>query len=169
MDWIHYLPIVFLIVILLAALMGRQRFPYRRQQWLFTKAEWQFYRALKQALEPELLIFAKVRIADVLSVQGPKTRSQGWWKAFTRISSKHVDFVLCRPGNGEILCAIELDDRSHAKRERRQRDQFVNQAFSAAELPLLRIPTQRQYDPRTLRDQVSDALRRTKESREVTS
>ncbi|TDX26795.1 uncharacterized protein DUF2726 [Modicisalibacter xianhensis] len=169
MDWIHYLPIVFLIVIILAALLGRQRFPYRRQQWLFTKAEWRFYRSLKQATEPELLIFAKVRIADVLSVHGPKARSQGWWKAFTRISSKHVDFVLCRPSTGEILCAIELDDRSHTKRDRQQRDQFVNRAFAAAALPLLRIPTQRQYDTRELREFVRGALRPSNETREVAS
>ena len=36
-------------------------------------------------------------------------------KYFNWISQKHVDFVLCDKDTMQILCAVELDDRSHER------------------------------------------------------
>jgi hypothetical protein len=43
------------------------------------------------------------------------------------------------------LVGLELDDRSHQRRDRQERDEFVEQVFAAARLPLARIPAKWAY------------------------
>jgi hypothetical protein len=40
---------------------------------------------------------------------------------------------------------IELDDKSHQKIDRLERDEFVDEVFKAAKLPLVRIPVKQSY------------------------
>ncbi|WP_428994543.1 DUF2726 domain-containing protein [Halomonas elongata] len=47
---------------------------------------------------------------------------------------------------------------SHQQRDRRRRDAFVDRAFAAAGLPLLRIATQRRYDVAQLQQQLAGHL-----------
>lgn len=44
-----------------------------------------------------------------------------------------------------VACVIELDDKSHQRRDRQQRDAFVNEALSVAGIPLARIPAASEY------------------------
>ena len=62
-----------------------------------------------------------------------------------RINRKHVDFVLCDPASLQPRCAIELDDASHQRPDRAERDAFVEAVFAGARLPLLRLPARRAY------------------------
>ena len=128
---------------------GFNKYPYRRLDTLFTPAETNFYYALVKAIGNEYRIFGKVRVADVLT---PKKRlsKSGWWKSFTRISSKHVDYILVNQ-KMEFVCAIELDDSSHGRKERIKRDVFLDGAFEAAGMPLMRVPARRQYDVNEIR------------------
>ena len=43
------------------------------------------------------------------------------------------------------LVGMELDDRSHQRADRKERDEFVNEVFKAAGLPLLHVPARRGY------------------------
>lgn len=117
---------------------------YNKLEHLFTPAERSFLRVLDQALDSRYRVFGKVRVADVLSPPGGLDRST-WQKAFNRIQSKHIDFVICSASDLRILALIELDDKSHQKSNRRERDNFLEQATRAANLPLIRIPCKRSY------------------------
>lgn len=110
---------------------------YIRAPGLFSAQEWDFHRALEQTVGTDYAIFGKVRLADLMTPD-KKGSKDAWWRAFTKISSKHVDFVLLDRRTAEILIAIEIDDRSHGQRERQDRDSFVNEAFAQAGIPLLR-------------------------------
>ena len=59
--------------------------------------------------------------------------------AFQKISQKHVDFLVCRPGDWMPMLAIELDDYSHDRAEVKKRDMFVNAVFAQVGIPLIRI------------------------------
>jgi len=43
------------------------------------------------------------------------------------------------------LVGVELDDRSHQSPRRQERDQFVDQVFEVAGLPLVRVPLRSSY------------------------
>jgi hypothetical protein len=65
--------------------------------------------------------------------------------AFNRISRKRIDFAVCEAETMKVLYAIELDDSSHNRKNRQERDEFVNQAFAAAGLTLLHVDCKRGY------------------------
>jgi len=76
-----------------------------------------------------------------------------------RVVSKHVDFVLCDLQNIRPQLVIELDDSSHEREDRRERDAFVDQALEAASLPILHVTAKRTYAPKELADLIEAKLR----------
>lgn len=112
-------------------------YPYIKP-YLLTKNEWRFYKALKPITDKyRLHILAKVRLADLVSVKSGLSNSARL-KAFSKIKSKHVDFVLANPSNLAVKCVIELDDSSHENIDRQQRDYFLDKVCETIKLPLIR-------------------------------
>ena len=147
-----FLVVPVFLFILLALGRGKKgtvTYPYVAAPGLFTEAESRFLRALEQAA-PEYRVFGKVRVADVIRVQKGLSR-KGWQSAFNRIAMKHVDFVLCRPHDLGVVCALELDDKTHERKDRRARDVFLENALAAADVPLVRVKTAKSYDAAELR------------------
>jgi len=96
-----------------------------------------------------------VRIADILVVTKDTPKRRTW---LNKILAKHIDFVLCDPGSLEVKVAIELDDSSHQRKDRQERDEFVDHAFESADLPLVRFPVKSSYHSREIREIINDAL-----------
>ncbi len=124
---------------------------------LVTENEFRFYTQLQVVVGKRFTIFAKVRLADIFSVN-PINPSLDQ-AHFNRISSRHVDFLICENETLRPRFAIELDDRSHRQSKRIQRDGFVNELFSGLGLPLIRIPAAMKYQPEAIRDRVLSAFR----------
>lgn len=163
MNWIFLAVVVVLIVLLLAAKFLRSldsssiEYPYILNKALFSPAERSFLGVLEQAIGDEYRIFGKVRVADVVSVKSLSNRA-AWQRAFNRISAKHIDYVLCSKDELSIVCAIELDDQSHQKRKRQERDAFLARLCQEISLPLLQIPAQRAYSVNEIKAKLLDAL-----------
>ncbi len=109
--------------------------------------------AVVEIVEKELAI-AKRNLNKLIAEKNNKHRR----KWLNKILAKHIDFVLCDPGSLKPLVCIELDDISHQRPERIERDKFVNLAFKSAQLPLLRIPTQPEYRSREIRELIESVL-----------
>ncbi len=101
-------------------------------------------------------ICPKVSLADLFFV----TRLNENKSAYNRINRKHVDFVICEPKTMNPLFAIELDDSSHERADRVERDAFVDSVFEVAQLPLLHIPAQLNYNTSELGMLFKDALQK---------
>ena len=130
-----------------------EEYPYIKP-YLLTKKEWAFYKALKPITDKyHLHVLAKVRLADLVEVKKGLSNSQ-YFKAFAKIKAKHVDFVLARPANLAVLCAIEVDDGSHDDIERQQRDFFLDKVCDTVKLPLIRCT-----DINGVEDQICDKLK----------
>jgi very-short-patch-repair endonuclease len=112
---------------------------------------------------PEPLLLAKVRLADLVEVDAAKVGGDRSRRATAqnRINGKHADFVLCHPETTRPLLVIELDDRSHARDDRKARDAFVDAACAAASLPVLHVPAPppaARYEPRDLARRIAERL-----------
>lgn len=129
--------------------------PYRRKEWLLTKAERSLFGVLRKCVGDRYLVFSMVRLADIFYIPRKAPSRQ---TAFNRIQSKHIDFLLCEPDAVKPVLGIELDDSSHERSDRRKRDEFVDRVFDAAELPLLRIKAKRVYDPIDLLEAIENKL-----------
>ena len=57
-----------------------------------------------------------------------------------------------------VKLAIELDDISRRRAERKSRDRFVNTALTAAGLPLLRVKVEEKYETSAIRKDIEEAL-----------
>lgn len=124
---------------------------------LFSPAEASFFRVLELAAESRWRVFAKVRLADLIRHEKGHGRS-GRQTALNRITSKHVDFVLCDPETLRVAGVVELDDKSHGTLERGIRDMNVDQALADAGIPVLRVPAKRGYMPVDLKQQLESAF-----------
>jgi len=130
---------------------------YQRLPALFTNSEIAFMKSLHIAVDGKGSIFGKVRIADVLEPTKGLSRSN-WQTSFNKIAMKHFDFVICNNDDLSIICAIELDDKSHNKRDRIERDIFVNSACESASFPLVRFKASSSYKISDLQNKLSSFL-----------
>ncbi len=131
---------------------------YRSKETLFSNAEKSFFFVLNQALSDSFEIFGKVRIADVLTPNKGLSRKQ-WSIAFSSISSKHFDFVLCDKKTLAIVAVLELDDKSHNQSKVIKRDAFVEKACQSANVKLVRFQCRSSYELQYVRDTVINSLK----------
>lgn len=75
----------------------------------------------------------QVRLLDMLAVQdNDRSRER---TTINRLSSKSVDFAII-DANGCVVLVIELNDKSHDRPDRRDRDELVRVALEQANIPL---------------------------------
>ncbi|MAT43015.1 MAG: topoisomerase [Anaerolineaceae bacterium] len=131
---------------------------YRLRDDFLSPAEFSFYKVAKSLMKEYFVICPKVSLSDLFYVTHPQKNMA----AYNRINRKHVDFVICDPLKMLPLFAIELDDKSHQKENRRERDRFVDTVFAQAELPLIHIPAQHTYNQQDLGIVFKQALSRSR-------
>lgn len=114
-------------------------FPYIRGV-LLTNAEKQLFYFMSNQLDrkEQVLIFPKVRLADVIEVDEKITLNK---KPFYKIASKHIDYLMVDKQTLEIICAVELDDFTHDNDASRERDCFVMEALYNVGIETIRIKT----------------------------
>jgi len=149
---------LFILALILLFLHKKPPLKYKRVQNIFTPSERKFYRYLQQAVGDKYYIFAKVRAADVILPVSADDRSR-WRSAFNKVACKHFDFVICDE-QLRIFAAIELDDASHNRADRIERDKFLDWACKSAGLALIRVKTAKIYETRELRALIESAAKR---------
>lgn len=117
------------------------RYPYKLRDDFLSNAELSFYHVLRTALDGEGVICPKVSLAELFFV----TEKEQYQSYFNKIDRKRVDFVVCEAKTMKPWYAVELDDRSHQREDRRERDRFVENLFAQAGVRLLRVPVRASY------------------------
>lgn len=110
-------------------------YAYKKREYLMTERERKFYRKLFNVFGKFYFIYPQLHFSALLD---HRMKSQNWQGALSRIQRKSVDYVLCTT-DFKIVAAIELDDKTHDKIERQQRDAFVDSICAQAGLPLVRF------------------------------
>ena len=120
-----------------------------------TPAERSFFGVLLKACGPDAHVSCKVRLADVLKPLG--TASQ-WQTGFNMIQSKHIDFVICKASTMDVHCCVELNDSSHEREDRRDRDEFLCRALAGAGVPLVAFKARRGYSVQEVNETLLQAI-----------
>lgn len=156
-NWQIVAGVVAVAVVVLVAFFSLRSspYPYERRGVMLGPAEINFFRTLQSAVREDWVILSMVRLTDVIKVR-PKTRQHQIWQS--RIFGKHIDFVICDWETMEVKLAIELEDYSKRRTDRRARDRFVNSALTAAGLPLLRVKMDDKYETSAVRKDIEEAL-----------
>lgn len=105
---------------------------------LLTKYEWKNYMGMRKFVASHgLIVCPKIRLADLVEPRNDSNKSE-WQSRFNRIKSKHVDFVLCDP-EMHVKLIVELDDNSHSREDRQERDEFVDAVLTGAGYKIVHI------------------------------
>jgi topoisomerase-associated Zn-finger domain protein len=143
-KYIIFIFIVAVIIVILAAIgmkignAPKQTIAAYRKKYLLTKNEYSFYQKIKPIIqEKNLRVLCKIRLADLIEPE-PNKNQKEWYAAFNRIKSKHIDFAIATE-NMKVIVLVELQDNTHQKSDRKERDEFVNTAVTRAGYILLSV------------------------------
>lgn len=103
-------------------------------------------------------VYAKVRLADIVGIKAGMNGSARQ-AALNRITGKHVDFLIVRQDDGAPVLALELDDSSHERADRRERDVFVDKVYASVGLASLHLQARRTYVLADVRSAIEAAMR----------
>ncbi len=132
--------------------------PYVLKRYLMSKAERSFFGVLEQVTDSsKYYIFPQVSLNNLVTVE----KGTGSYQTYhNKVDRKSVDFVLFDRNAMSPVLAIELDDSSHDREDRQERDAFVDRVLAKAGLPLLHVRAQAAYDPKQLAASITEAIRR---------
>ena len=103
-------------------------------RYLLTKNEWYEYKKLRDIAEAKnLRVCPKVRLLDLVEPR----RGEGYMSLLGKIQSKHVDFVIS-DRDMHIKAIVELDDGSHNRPDRQERDNFVDEVLTSVGYKVIR-------------------------------
>ena len=120
---------------------------YKRKSSILTQTENDFYAQLCNALHSaglDVIVWPQVNVSSIIESVGKD--SQQRMKAFNRICRKSVDYVIVTRKTRETILCIELDDYTHNRNSRKERDNFINSIFNNVGIPLLRIKAEPNYN-----------------------
>jgi len=131
------------------------KYRYKSKKYFLSPAEHKFYDALITAVGHSYYVFAQVHLPNIVD---HKVIGQNWRGAFRHIDEKSVDFVICDKTYISPKLAIELDDSSHQRVDRQERDKEVERILNDAELPLLRLKVRDTITPAEIAQKVNEVL-----------
>jgi hypothetical protein len=117
-----------------------ERLPYRLRGQLLSSTEMALFRALTKMNEGHYVICPKVALNDVFTIVRPNENVH----YFNKIFRKHVDFLLCDLQTMKPAFGVELV-KPIVKSEARSADLFMENLFLGAGIPLVHVPSARQY------------------------
>lgn len=135
--------------------IGKKGYKYKKKDFFMSRAEHECYDALMIAVGDKYYVFPQVHLPTLID---NKVVGQNWKGAFSHISQKSVDFVLCDKSYISPKLAIELDDKTHERQDRIDRDGEVERIFKDARLPLLRLENRGRFNPTELLEKISTIL-----------
>ncbi|MEA2119790.1 DUF2726 domain-containing protein [Halovibrio sp. HP20-50] len=114
---------------------------YVSKGFMMTPIEQKVYKVLERKYGEQYYIFAQVRVVDVLQPNVKKylTWTKEYKALFWQVSQWHFDYVMCHKDDFRIYCALELDDSSHEKPDRKRRDIILNNVCRDAGVMLNRM------------------------------
>ncbi len=123
---------------------------YQKKDYILTQNELKFYKLLKYITDKNnLIIFTQVSLYEILKAKN--------YSDFNRIKSKSIDFVITDI-NSKVKICIELDDPTHIREDRQQRDKFINELFRQLDIKLIRVPVQNYYNMQEIEQKIKESL-----------
>lgn len=120
--------------------------PYRQREPFLSAAELAFYRVLRDMVRERFLICPKVALIDLFTVARPNENVHYYNKIFR----KNVDFLLLSPATLKPVMGIKLVRPAGTASEPRESENFLQDVFTAAGLPLVCVPTSDHYEMASL-------------------
>lgn len=130
----------------------RERNLYSKKTYYLTNIEKRFYKFLKRNFK-RYLILPQINLASLINKNG-RYRSELF---------RNIDFGVFTQ-DLQVLCLIELNDNSHLKQARLERDYKVKQLLAEVKIPLVTIWLKDKLTANQIIKQIKLAIKETKKS-----
>jgi hypothetical protein len=117
------------------------------------------FSALQELSEGRYVVCPKVALNDIFYIQRPNENVHFYNKIFR----KHVDFLMCEPRSMKPVFGVEMV-KPIAKEETRSADQYMQDLFFSAGLPLVHVRSSERYQLADLVHLFRLALQKAKEA-----
>lgn len=117
------------------------RLPFRLRQQFLSSTELALFSILQQMAAGRYIVCPKVALNDIFYIQRPNENVHFYNKIFR----KHVDFLLCAPDDMKPAFGVELV-KPITKEETRSADQYMQDLFLSAGLPLVHVRSSEKYE-----------------------
>lgn len=136
--------------------LGKVEYPYKLTKSIFSPKEGYFYRDVRPIADKlGLLVFTKMRLADLLYIPEGTADFQKW---FNRIKAKHIDFIFVDK-EMHVKLLVEIDDPTHNRADRKARDEEVDEMFRQQGLQVLHLRAWgKQYGAEDLETIITNAI-----------
>jgi hypothetical protein len=114
----------------------KSQYKYYAKSYVMTSRENDCFKILNEIFSSKWFVVPQVHLSALLDY---RVKGQNWNAAFRHINGKSVDFVLIGKESYKVICVIELDDSTHSKPDRIERDVEIERMFKEAGIPLARI------------------------------
>ena len=135
------------------------RLPYRLRETVLSTPELALLRLLQKMARGHYVICPKVALNDLFYIVRPNENVH----FFNKFFRKHVDFLLCDPDTLKPAIGIDLV-KPVSRNETREADQFMENLFLSAGLPLVHVPSSDRYSEDDLAELIKFAVMRVKET-----
>lgn len=135
------------------------RLPYRLRETFLSTPELALLRLLQKMARGHYVICPKVALNDLFYIVRPNENVH----FFNKFFRKHVDFLLCDPDTLKPAIGIDLV-KPVSRNETREADQFMENLFLSAGLPLVHVPSNDRYSEDDLAELIKLAVTRVKET-----
>jgi hypothetical protein len=139
-----------------------ERLPYRLRERFMSGPELALFRTLQSMAGSHYVICPKVALNDVFYIVRPNENVH----FFNKIFRKHVDFLLCDPKSLQPVFGIELV-KPVSKSETREADQFMEDLFLDAGIPLVHVQSSERYSEDDLAELFQLSIIKTKQTKSL--
>ena len=136
--------------------VSKSPYNYKKKDFLMSRAEHEFFDILVEVVGNQYYVFPQIHLSTILD---NKVLGQNWRGAFRHIDEKSVDFVICDKAYIKPILAIELDDRTHEREDRKGRDGEVERILKESGLSLLRFGNNGSFNKEEIKRLILDKLR----------
>ena len=135
---------------------SKSPYNYKKKDFLMSRAEHEFFNILVEVIGNQYYVFPQIHLSTILD---NKIVGQNWRGAFRHIDEKSVDFVICDKAYIKPILAIELDDKTHEREDRKGRDGEVERILNESGLVLLRFGNNGSFNKEEIKRLILEKLR----------
>lgn len=139
-----------------------ERLPFRLREKFMSAPEAALYHALQTMAGKHYVVCPKVSLNDIFYIVRPNENVH----FFNKIFRKHVDFLLCEPRSLQPAFGVALV-KPVARNETREADQFLEELFLGAGLPLVHVLSSESYSEGDLAELFQLAILKVKQTRSL--
>jgi glutaredoxin len=122
---------------------------YIEKENFFNKDEYKLYICLKEIFKnTKIDIFPEVALNQIIKIN----TKRDYKKLYNNYCDRSIDFTIYDNENEKIICCIELNGESHEIQKRKERDEFLKEAFEFTKIPLIFIKSKNYYNQQEIKN-----------------